>query len=394
MTAFTMQLRRDPNGRIVEKYETVAGSPTTWTYIYDKTGRLAEAKRDGRTVCNMGYDRDGRRSNDYFPHLGEGYRNYRYAMDDRLLLAGNNQYTHDKNGFRATWNHGGKRTCYQYAPDCRLLEAAGPDGSELTFDHDEHGRRSAKHRNGRPVESYAWRDLVSLSGFHDGRNGFEFAYSQGERTPYAMRRDDGAAFSLHYDQVGSLRVVADHVGNVIKEIMYDPFGNILKDSDPALRIPIGFAGGLYDPDLGFVRFGWRDYDPFTSRWTAPDPMGDAGGDPDWYGYCLDDPVNGTDPLGLKGKKEALARIAKDTAIGAGLGAWKGSNAGWPGAAAGGIIGGSVGALRGTIKEYPPLRSWLDVTKKKTIFELTDGKANRMKKTRLEDYDPEYYLQTQ
>ncbi len=27
-------------------------------------------------------------------------------------------------------------------------------------------------------------------------------------------------------------------------------------------------------------------------------MGDAGGDKDWYGYCLDDPVNGVDPLGL------------------------------------------------------------------------------------------------
>ena len=40
------------------------------------------------------------------------------------------------------------------------------------------------------------------------------------------------------------------------------------------------------------------YDTFTSRWTAPDPLGDKGGDPDWYGYCLDDPVNGEDPLGL------------------------------------------------------------------------------------------------
>ncbi|WP_419785746.1 hypothetical protein [Pseudodesulfovibrio sp.] len=32
----------------------------------------------------------------------------------------------------------------------------------------------------------------------------------------------------------------------------------LADSPPALRIPIGFAGGLHDQDLGFVRFGWRD----------------------------------------------------------------------------------------------------------------------------------------
>jgi hypothetical protein len=26
-----------------------------------------------------------------------------------------------------------------------------------------------------------------------------------------------------------------------------------------------------------------------------------GGDPDWYGYCLDDPVNGMDRAGLMGK---------------------------------------------------------------------------------------------
>ncbi len=31
-------------------------------------------------------------------------------------------------------------------------------------------------------------------------------------------------------------------------------------------------------------------------------MGDAGGDDDWYGYCLDDPVSIIDPLGLMGSK--------------------------------------------------------------------------------------------
>ncbi|WP_286182140.1 RHS repeat-associated core domain-containing protein, partial [Desulfovibrio sp. Huiquan2017] len=82
------------------------------------------------------------------------------------------------------------------------------------------------------------------------------------------------------------------------EVLYDPLGGIIADTNPGLRVPIGFAGGLHDRDLGFVRFGWRDYDTFTGRWTAPDPIGDRGGDPDWYGYCLDDPVNGVDPLGL------------------------------------------------------------------------------------------------
>ena len=113
-----------------------------------------------------------------------------------------------------------------------------------------------------------------------------------------MDRKDGATAFLFCDQIGSLLVIADAGGNVIKEVLYDPFGGIIEDSNPDLRVPIGFAGGLHDRDLGFVRFGWRDYDTFTSRWTAPDPLGDAGGAPDWYGYCMDDPVNGVDPMGL------------------------------------------------------------------------------------------------
>jgi RHS repeat-associated protein len=102
---------------------------------------------------------------------------------------------------------------------------------------------------------------------------------------------------LSHNQVGSLRLVVDMHDNVIKEIVYDPFGGIIEDTNPGFRIPLGFAGGLHDRDLGFVRFGWRDYDVKTGRWTAPDPIGEKGGDPDWYGYCLDDPVNGVDPAG-------------------------------------------------------------------------------------------------
>ena len=53
-----------------------------------------------------------------------------------------------------------------------------------------------------------------------------------------------------------------------------------------------------DPDTGFVRFGWRDYDPAVGRFTAPDPLGDTGGDHDVYEYCVDDPVSCVDPAGL------------------------------------------------------------------------------------------------
>jgi uncharacterized protein RhaS with RHS repeats len=51
-----------------------------------------------------------------------------------------------------------------------------------------------------------------------------------------------------------------------------------------------------------VRFGARDYDPETGRWTAKDPIGFAGGDTNLYDYCLSDPVNLDDPYGLSEKQ--------------------------------------------------------------------------------------------
>ncbi|MBF0137125.1 MAG: hypothetical protein HQL65_12865, partial [Magnetococcales bacterium] len=60
----------------------------------------------------------------------------------------------------------------------------------------------------------------------------------------------------------------------------------------------GFAGGLYDTQTGLVRFGARDYDASTGRWTAKDPIRFNGGDTNLYGYVLGDPVDFTDPLGL------------------------------------------------------------------------------------------------
>jgi RHS repeat-associated protein len=82
---------------------------------------------------------------------------------------------------------------------------------------------------------------------------------------------------LAYDQVGSLRAIANAEGNVVKRIDYDSFGNIIADTNPLFDIPFGFASGLLDRDTGFIGYGSRDYDPDTGRWTAKDPILFAGG---------------------------------------------------------------------------------------------------------------------
>jgi len=72
---------------------------------------------------------------------------------------------------------------------------------------------------------------------------------------------------------------------------------VIVDTNPGFQ-PFGFAGGIYDQHTKLTRFGARDYDAVTGRWTAKDPIRFSGGDTNLYGYVLNDPVNFIDPEGL------------------------------------------------------------------------------------------------
>ena len=69
------------------------------------------------------------------------------------------------------------------------------------------------------------------------------------------------------------------------------------DTNPGFQ-PFGFAGGLYDRDTNLVRFGARDYDAETGRWTSKDPIMFGGGDTNFYDYSLQNPVTLVDVSGL------------------------------------------------------------------------------------------------
>src|SRR5205085_8846231 len=110
----------------------------------------------------------------------------------------------------------------------------------------------------------------------------------------------GKTYRIITDQLGSPRVVIDTSnGDIAQRLDYDEFGNVVNDTKAAFQ-PFGFAGGLYDPQTKLTRFGARDYDAETGRWTAKDPILFDGGDTNLYGYVLNDSVNNFDLSGLGG----------------------------------------------------------------------------------------------
>jgi RHS repeat-associated protein len=109
---------------------------------------------------------------------------------------------------------------------------------------------------------------------------------------------DGVSYRFVLDHSGSVRLVVNAAtGAIAQRIDYDSFGNVLNDTNPGFQ-PFGFAGGLYDPTTGLVRFGARDYEPASGRWTAPDPVDFAGGDSNLYRYAHNDPINYRDADGF------------------------------------------------------------------------------------------------
>jgi RHS repeat-associated protein len=330
-------LTRNDNGRITNKSETVGGTSSDYIYNYDAMGRLLTVTKDSTLVEEYQYDQNGTRIFEMNSLRGITARNFSYDSEDHLLTAGSVIYSYNLDGFLAAKTDGSDVATYDYSSRGELLSVMLPDDRIIEYVHDPLGRRIAKKINGVIVEKYLWQGLTRLLAVYDGSDNLlmRFKYADG-RMPVAMSKGS-YTYYLIYDQVGSLRVVADASGNVVKRIDYDSFGNIIDDTDPSFKVPFGFAGGLHDQDTGLVRFGYRDYDPDTGRWTAKDPILFAGGDTDLYGYCLNNPINLIDPDGLYLPNSQKLTVSAISGIASTIGIFVGGSAG--GAAFGAIAGG-------------------------------------------------------
>jgi RHS repeat-associated protein len=289
----------DPSGRLAARKDRVDDRVFNFEFAYDAAGRLTRVSRDGVPVEEYAYDAQGRRSEDTSSLRSVMGRLHEYDDLGRLRKAGYVEYTYDHADRLASRAEGVRIARYSYDREGRLIKARLPNDHVIEYIHDPQGKRVARLRDGEVVQRYYWLDFVRLLAVHDGRDREKVRFEYGEsRVPVAMRHKD-MTYRIETDQVGSPLALVDRDGRVVKRVIYDSFGNIVHDDNPKLKLPLAFAGGLWDKETGLVHFGHRDYDPDVGRFTTKDPIGYAGGDPDLYGYGFDDPVNLVDPWGLK-----------------------------------------------------------------------------------------------
>jgi RHS repeat-associated protein len=297
----------DALGRITRKVETIGGSTDTIEYTYDAKGRLTQVTRDGNTVESYTYDPNGNRT---AATVGGSSITATYDDQDRLLTYGSATFTHSASGRVSTRSAPGGTTSYTYDAAGNLLAVSLPGGTDVTYALDPGMRRVARDVGGVAAERFLWSGNRAIAQLDDtGVLVSRFVYAGGPAPAYLVT--GGIAHRLIVDHAGSVRLVVNaETGAVVQRLDYDSFGRVTLDTNPGFQ-PFGFAGGLYDPATGLVRFDTRDYDATTGRWTAKDPIGFAGLDTNLYRYAGNDPVNRTDPNGL-----TVAEIA--TGILAGL----------------------------------------------------------------------------
>ena len=298
-TLFAAEYTRDALGRISRIVERLPGGTTDRGYTYDDRGRLTGV-RDllaNMDLARYGYDRNGNRiglltATDSITAA--------YDAQDRLIDRGAMHYGYTANGERTTATGPGGTTTTTYDLLGNLLEVETAGGDTLGYTIDGRNRRVERRLNGVLTGRWVYANDLAVIGELDSAGALRkrFVHATRDHDPdlLVVRNASGpdSTYGLVTDQLGSVRAVVNvNTGFVAQRLDYDAWGVVTLDTNPGFQ-PFGFAGGLYDPASGLVRFGVRDYDPQGGVWTSKDPSVATLKTTNLYSYAYSDPLNAAD----------------------------------------------------------------------------------------------------
>jgi RHS repeat-associated protein len=311
-TLLDVRYTRDARGRIRSVATTGSNGGTSITgYTYDRNGRLSAVTDNGHVTESDSYDPAGNRIGVSGPGarvMGE------YDDRDRTVAWSARRYGWAANGSLTRVVDGPSATSFGYDDFGALRDVVMPGGRRIEYLIDADGRRVGRSVAGRLTAGYLYRPDGSIVAETDSAGSIVSRFGYDDSGHLALIVRDSVFYRVVTDAIGSPLLVIDSRSGVIADaVTYDTWGNVQRETTPGF-IPFGFAGGLRDPDTNLLRFGARDYDPATGRFTAPDPLRFRAGDANLYRYTAGDPVNRVDPRGTCVDAEQTNFLPEDLAV--------------------------------------------------------------------------------
>uniref|UniRef100_A0ABM5EWL4 Teneurin-1 isoform X2 n=1 Tax=Pogona vitticeps TaxID=103695 RepID=A0ABM5EWL4_9SAUR len=269
--AYWMTIQYDNMGRMVicDIRVGVDANITRYFCEYDADGQLQTVSVNDKTQWRYSYDLNG---NINLLSHGNSARltPLRYDLRDRITRLGDIQYKMDEDGFLKQRGN----DIFEYSSNGFLSRAYNRvAGWTIQYCYDGLGRRVASKSNLGQHLQFFYADLSNpvrvTHLYNHSSSEITSLYYDLQGHLIAMELSSGEEYYVACDNTGTPLAIFSSRGQVIKEILYTPYGEIYQDTNPEFEVIIGFHGGLYEPLTKLVHLGQRDYDVLAGRWTTP-----------------------------------------------------------------------------------------------------------------------------
>lgn len=303
----------------------------TWseTLSYDVVGNLIKMESSESDISTFSYD------DLYQLQCEKGVSTHTYEYDslyncvkkdgvenqinslNQLLLQGDTSYTYDSNGNRSSQHSHGQTTEFTYDGLDRLTSVL-KDNWQATYTYDALNRRLNKCIRERSGDT--WNTIEKTTYLYHGQNEVGACDATGKISELrvlgvgkgaeigatiAVEIRDAIYAPIHDSRGNIVSLLDPDSGQCVESYRYSAFGEeqIFDGSDnPLLSSVLGnswrFSSKRVDIETGFIYFGRRYYDPVTTRWISPDPIGFDDG-PNLYGFVMNSPLTHIDLYGLE-----------------------------------------------------------------------------------------------